>query len=192
MRIVSGAHKGRRIVTPKNLPVRPTTDMAKEALFNVLNNYFELENLKILDLFSGTGNMSYEFASRGCGSITSVDQHQACVAFIQKTANELEFPIQVIKKNVFDFLKQKGQKFDIIFADPPYDLAQEDFEKLVIDIYENEYLDEAGMLIVEHSKFTKLEHLMHYSFAKKYGNTTFSFFEIASFDDEPIHESEED
>jgi len=192
MRIVSGAHKGRRIITPKNLPVRPTTDMAKEALFNVLNNYFELDGLKVLDLFSGTGNMSYEFASRGCHPITAVDQHQACVAFIQKTANELNLPIHVIKKNVFDFLKQKGQKFDIIFADPPYDLAQNDFEKLVIEIFENEHMDEAGMLIVEHSKFTKLEHLIHYSFEKKYGNTTFSFFEIASFEDEPIHESEED
>ena len=166
--------------------------MSKEALFNVLNNYFDLADLSVLDLFSGTGNMSFEFGSRGCSPIVSVDQHAACVAFIQKTAKELDLPITAIKKNAFDFLEQKGQRFDIIFADPPYDLSQGEFEKLVGLIFENDWMNEAGMLIVEHSKFTQMQHLMNYSFAKKYGNTTFSFFELTSEEEEPIHESEED
>ena len=98
MRIISGKHKGRRLVAPKNLPVRPTTDMCKESLFNILNNYFNLHGLKVLDLFAGTGNISYEFASRGAGPITSVDGDMGCVNFIKKTSTDLDLDISVIKK----------------------------------------------------------------------------------------------
>ena len=94
MRIILGKNKGKRLIAPANLPVRPTTDFAKEALFNIINNYFYFDEISVLDLFSGTGNISYEFASRGCTDITSVDAHSGCVRFIQKTANELEYSIQ--------------------------------------------------------------------------------------------------
>ena len=120
MRIISGKHKGRRITAPKNLPVRPTTDMSKESLFNILNNHFNFNGLKVLDLFSGTGNISYEFASRGAGPITSVDGDMGCVNFIKKTATELDLDISAIKSDVFSFLERNKTTYDIIFADPPY------------------------------------------------------------------------
>ncbi|WP_396179566.1 RsmD family RNA methyltransferase, partial [Flavobacterium sp.] len=97
MRIISGKYKGRRISPPKNLPVRPTTDMSKEALFNVLNNHFNFSGLKVLDLFAGTGNISYEFASRGCDNVIAVDGDFGCIKFIKQTAQEFDFTITAIK-----------------------------------------------------------------------------------------------
>ena len=168
MRIISGKYKGRRISPPKGLPVRPTTDMSKEALFNVLNNYFNFSGLKVLDLFAGTGNISYEFASRGSDNITSVDGDFGCVKFIKQTASEFDFNIAGIKSDVFKFLEKNNSSYDIIFADPPYGMSQNDFEKVVQLTFENELLAEDGMLIVEHSKHTKLEHLPTFSFQKNY------------------------
>jgi len=191
MRIISGKHKGRRLVAPKNLPVRPTTDMCKESLFNILNNYFNFHGLKILDLFAGTGNISYEFGSRGAGSITSVDGDFGCVNFIKKTAADLELDITALKSDVFQFLDKSKSSYDIIFADPPYDLEQEQFEKLIQLIFENELLDEEGMLIIEHSKHTKLDHMMNFSFAKNYGGTVFSFYELESETDELFEDLED-
>ena len=115
MRIISGKYKGRRIQPPKNLPVRPTTDMSKEALFNVLNNHFNFEGLKVLDLFSGTGNISYEFASRGSYPITSVDGDFGCVKFIKQVAAEYDFTIAATKSDVFKFLENYG--FNIVSLD---------------------------------------------------------------------------
>lgn len=184
MRIISGKHKGRRLVAPKNLPVRPTTDMCKESLFNILNNYFNFHGLKVLDLFAGTGNISYEFASRGAGPITSVDGDMGCVNFIKKTATELDLDISIIKSDVFKFLEKSKASYDIIFADPPYDLSQENFEKIIELIFENELLDEEGMLIVEHSKHTKLDNLSNFSFSKSYGGSVFSFYEFESEDED--------
>jgi len=191
MRIISGKHKGRRLVAPKNLPVRPTTDMCKESLFNILNNYFNFHGLKVLDLFSGTGNISYEFASRGAGPITSVDGDFGCVNFIKKTASDLDLDISVLKSDVFKFLDKSKASYDIIFADPPYDLDQEQFEKIIQLIFDNELLEEEGMLIVEHSKHTKLDHMMHFSFAKNYGGSVFSFYEIESDEEESFDDEEE-
>ncbi|MEZ4837944.1 16S rRNA (guanine(966)-N(2))-methyltransferase RsmD [Flavobacterium sp.] len=186
MRIISGKYKGRRINPPKNLPVRPTTDMSKEALFNILNNHFNFVELSVLDLFAGTGNISFEFASRGSEPIVSVDADFGCISFIKKTANEFEFNINAIKSDVFKFLEKTKGDFDIIFADPPYGIEQKDFEKIVQLVFENELMNEEGMMIVEHSKHTKLEHLAHFSFQKNYGGSTFSFFEwkIESENDE--------
>lgn len=192
MRIISGKYKGRRINPPKNLPVRPTTDMCKEALFNILNNNFNFAELRILDLFAGTGSISYEFASRGAEPITSVDGDMGCVTFIKKTAKEFDMDITAIKSDVFKFLEKSKANYDIIFADPPYGMEQNDFEKIVALIFENGILNEEGMLIVEHSKYTKLEHLEHFSFAKIYGGSVFSFFEIATEDDEEYDEEEID
>lgn len=193
MRIISGKHKGKRIQAPKKLPVRPTTDMAKEALFNILNNYFNFSGLKILELFAGTGNIGYEFASRGSNTVVAVDADMGCVAFIKKTAAELDLDISAIKSDTFKYLERCNISYDIIFADPPYDLSQEDFEKIALQIFENKILDEEGMLIIEHSKHTKLNHLINFSFSKNYGGTVFSFFEF-DFDEEEIEkeESEED
>jgi 16S rRNA (guanine966-N2)-methyltransferase len=184
MRIISGKYKGRRIFPPKNLPVRPTTDMSKEALFNVLNNHFSFEGLKILDLFSGTGNISFEFASRGCSPITSVDGDFGCVKFIKQIASEFDFNIAATKSDVFSFLEKNKTTYDIIFADPPYGLDQKTFEKIVSLVFERGLLEEEGMLIIEHSKYTKMEHLPHFSFQKSYGGSFFSFFEIATSEDE--------
>jgi 16S rRNA (guanine966-N2)-methyltransferase len=191
MRIISGKYKGRRIFPPKNLPVRPTTDMSKEALFNVLNNHFSFEGLKVLDLFSGTGNISYEFASRGSTPITSVDGDFGCVKFIKQTASEYDFNIAATKSDVFTFLERNKATYDIIFADPPYALDQATFEKIVLLIFEKNTLQEDGMMVIEHSKYTKLDHMIHFSFKKSYGGSIFSFFEINSGEKETDDESTE-
>ena len=180
MRIISGKFKGRRIFPPKGLPVRPTTDMSKEALFNVLNNHFSFEGLKVLDLFSGTGNISYEFASRGSDNITSVDGDFGCVKFIKQIAEEYDFNIAAIKSDIFKFLEKNKNSYDIIFADPPYALDQKTFDKMVLIIFDQNLLHEDGMMVIEHSKYTKLDHLIHFSFKKSYGGSIFSFFEINS------------
>lgn len=192
MRIISGKYKGRRISPPKGLPVRPTTDMSKEALFNVLNNHFSFEGLKILDLFAGTGNISYEFASRGCTPITSVDADFGCVKFIKQVAAEYDFNIAATKSDVFTYLERCKTSYDIIFADPPYALDQATFEKIVSLIFEKELLNQDGMMIIEHSKYTKLDHMINFSFKKSYGGSIFSFFEISSSDREEDSEDESD
>jgi 16S rRNA (guanine966-N2)-methyltransferase len=186
MRIISGKYKGRRISPPKGLPVRPTTDMSKEALFNVLNNYFNFSGLKVLDLFAGTGNISYEFASRGSENITSVDGDFGCVKFIKQTADEFDFNIAGIKSDVFKFIEKNKSSYDIIFADPPYNLDQKTFEKLVELIFANELLQEDGMMVIEHSKYTKLDHMINFSFKKSYGGSIFSFFEIDGGSEEEV------
>ncbi|MBB1193518.1 16S rRNA (guanine(966)-N(2))-methyltransferase RsmD [Flavobacterium sp. SOK18b] len=184
MRIISGKYKGRRISPPKGLPVRPTTDMSKEALFNVLNNHFSFEDLKILDLFAGTGNISYEFASRGSTPITSVDGDFGCVKFIKQVASEYDFNIAATKSDVFAYLEKCKTSYDIIFADPPYGLDQKTFERIVMLVFEKELLNQDGMMVIEHSKYTKLDHMIHFSFQKSYGGSIFSFFEIESEDDD--------
>jgi 16S rRNA (guanine966-N2)-methyltransferase len=184
MRIISGKYKGRRISPPKGLPVRPTTDMSKEALFNVLNNHFSFEGLKVLDLFSGTGNISYEFASRGSSPITSVDGDFGCVKFIKQVAAEYDFNIAATKSDVFKFLERNNATFDIIFADPPYALDQDTFEKIVLLVFEKNTLNEDGMMVIEHSKYTKLDHMINFSFKKSYGGSIFSFFELAKSEEE--------
>ncbi len=177
MRIISGNHKGRRIIAPKKLPVRPTTDVAKEALFNILNNYYSFSELKILDLFSGTGNIAYEFAARGSENITAVDANYDCVKFIKKTSAELDFPITTIKSDVFKYLEKALVKADIIFADPPYNLEKEKFAKISDLVFQNEMLKKNGQLILEHSKHTDLSDLDHFKESRKYGSSVFSFFE---------------
>lgn len=190
MRIISGKYKGRRIFPPKGLPVRPTTDMSKEALFNVLNNHFSFEGLKILDLFAGTGNISFEFASRGSTPITSVDADFGCVKFIKQVAVEYDFNIAATKSDVFTFLDRNKATYDIIFADPPYALDQKTFDKIVLTVFEKNALQEDGMMIIEHSKYTKLDHLIHFSFKKTYGGSIFSFFEMGKTNDKEIDDED--
>lgn len=176
MRIISGKYRGRRIMAPRQLPVRPTTDMAKEALFNILNNSYYFEDLSVLDLFAGTGNISFEFASRGSTDITAVDIDQRCVSFIASTAKELDFKISTIKSDILKFLPKVRSTYDIIFADPPYKMSIEDFAEIPKLVFVNNLLLENGVLIIEHSKYMDLSHLDGFSEQRKYGGSIFSFF----------------
>ncbi|WP_370480174.1 16S rRNA (guanine(966)-N(2))-methyltransferase RsmD [Tamlana flava] len=177
MRIISGLYKSRKINPPKNLPVRPTTDLAKESLFNIINNLYYFDELTVLDLFSGTGNISYEFASRGVEQITCVDQDYGCIKFINETAKAFEMPIETIKSDVFKFLEKKSTKANIVFADPPYNFTDEQFAKISELVFQNDFLIADGLLVVEHSKHTNLSELENFSYSKSYGGSVFSFFE---------------
>ncbi|MDN3723618.1 RsmD family RNA methyltransferase [Aequorivita sp. SDUM287046] len=176
MRIISGTYKGRRLTAPKNLPVRPTTDFAKEALFNILRVRYAFEEIAVLDLFSGTGNISFEFASRGVPNITSVDVHLGCIQYINKVSEEFDFPIHTIKTDVFKYLEKAAGKFDVIFADPPYDFDISQFSIILKNIFEKKLLGEDGILIIEHSKMNDLSKNEHFTEARKYGGNVFSFF----------------
>lgn len=179
MRIISGEFKGKRISAPANLPVRPTTDFAKEGLFNVLNNEWYFDEITVLDLFAGTGNITYEFASRGAKHITAVDQHNGCIRFINETACKIRAQdrIDAIKADVYKFLERKAtQTFDIIFIDPPYQYSLEDFQKVLQLIKANGWLAEEGTLIIEHPKEYSFDDLEGFVLHKKYGNVHFSFF----------------
>lgn len=180
MRIISGQFKGRKITAPKKLPVRPTTDMAKEALFNIINNLYYFDELAVLDLFSGTGNISYEFASRGTEDITCVDSHFGCIKFINDTSDSFEMGLKTIKSDVYKFLEQSKQQYNLIFADPPYDFSEDEFLKIANLVFENNNLEDNGILIIEHSKHTSLDTHPNFSYSKSYGGNMFSFFEYVS------------
>lgn len=175
MRIISGSHKGRRIVAPKKLPVRPTTDRSKEGLFNILSHRLQISDLKILDLFSGTGNISYEFASRGAKEITSVDQNRYCSQFIHQTAQNLELNLHVIQSEVISFLEKTKTNYDIIFADPPYDWEENDYQRITTLALQK--LRQEGLLILEHSNHLDLSNLKNFDCSRAYGGSVFSFFE---------------
>jgi len=175
MRIIGGVHKGRVLKVPSGLPVRPTTDFAKEGLFNILNSRYDLTEMRVLDLFSGTGHISLEFASRGAINVLAVDQNFKCVGFLKSTAQDLSLPISVIKSDVFDFLKKATQKFDLIFADPPYD--HDEILKLPDVVFSKQLLNPGGVLVVEHGPRTKFDEKSGFAFHRKYGNVNFSFFQ---------------
>ena len=187
MRIISGRNKGRKIVAPANLPVRPTTDLGKESLFNILNNYFYFDRITVLDLFAGTGNISLEFASREAVSVTSVDNFQGCTDFIRKMAATLKYDnLSVIKSDAFAFLEKSRQQYDIIFADPPYDL--EGIEKLPELVFGKGLLKKEGWLVLEHSKIYDFsEHPQFYQH-RKYGKLNFTFFVNGDFKPEEEEE----
>lgn len=180
MRIVSGRLKGRRIIAPKKLPVRPTTDMAKEGLFNILNHRIRFQDIEVIDLFAGIGSISFEFMSRGTERITAIDANFDCIKFLTKTSEELDLEMNIIKSDVFAFLEKTHLKADLIFADPPYDLPIEEFQNIENLVRERSLLNEGGILIIEHSKHTSLEHIATFSEQRRYGNSVFSFFQILS------------
>lgn len=176
MRIIRGTLKSRRFNPPKGFPSRPTTDFAKEGLFNMLENRFSLINLSILDLCAGTGNISLEFASREAGIITSVDSNYLCVRFIQKLIAEHQLGnyMQVIKSDARDFLRKTTETYDLIFADPPYDV---DFHATLVELVQaRNLLNPGGLLIVEHGRNTDLSAFPHYEKTRSLGNVYFSFF----------------
>ena len=174
MRIIGGTFKGRTFRLPKGLPVRPTTDFAKEGLFNILTNRIDFESTEVLDLFSGTGHISLEFSSRGAKSVTAVDGNFKCAGFLKNTAEELGLAIQVIKSDVFAHLKTTHSKYELIFADPPYDLPN--IAEIQAIVFDRKLLQPGGMLIIEHGPNTKLQTLAGFKEHRKYGNVNFSFF----------------
>lgn len=175
MRIIGGTHRGRKIGAPRNLPLRPTTDFAKESLFNILANRFDFEELNVLDLFSGTGSISFEFASRGAKRIVSVEKNYLCYSFIKKRSSEFGFEtIHPVKNDAFRFIQSCTEKFDLVFADPPYDL--EDIEKLPKLVFENNLLKQKGLLIVEHSSRTSFSKEERFLEKRTYGEVNFSIF----------------
>ncbi|MFM7021879.1 MAG: RsmD family RNA methyltransferase [Flavobacteriales bacterium] len=177
MRIISGQFGGRRFSPPGNLPVRPTTDQAKEAIFNVFNNNFSFDEISVLDLFSGTGNITFEFASRGVSDITCIEQNFKCCDFIKKTAETLGISPRIIKADVFRWVEQnKGKKFDLIFADPPYELPH--LKTIPELIFNAGILKEGGWLVVEHPKEISFFAHEKFSWHRNYGHVNFSVFEI--------------
>lgn len=177
MRIIRGKLKSRRFATPKKFPSRPTTDYAKEGIFNILENRFSLVDFEILDLCAGTGNISLEFASREAGKITSVDTNYNCVRFIQNLVKEhdLEEDITVFKADVRDFLRKTGKTYDIIFADPPYDM---NFHGDLVDlVFERKLLNKGGLCLIEHGRQTDLSAKENFMETRSFGNVHFSFFQ---------------
>ncbi len=177
MRIISGQLGGRRINPPAKMPyTRPTTDIAKEGLFNILQNTLDFENLKSLDLFGGTGNISYELASRGVMDLTIVEKDQKMFDFIKKTAADLQLEnLTVVRLDVFRFLEQCTEKFDFIFAGPPY--ALQTIDTLPEIIFENKLLQPGGVFILEHTPRNNYKNFPSYKQERNYGSTIFSFFE---------------
>jgi len=175
MRIISGSRKGHIIRPPKNLPIRPTTDIAKESLFNILAHNFEFEDCDVLDLFSGGGSVSLEFGSRGANRITSVDKHPGCAGFVKSEAKKLGFDqLEMVRADVMQFLRNTGDTYDIIFCDPPY--AWKLYEEMIRIILDRDLLNPGGWAIIEHHSVTKLDHIPERFDKRNHGQNTMSFF----------------
>jgi 16S rRNA (guanine(966)-N(2))-methyltransferase RsmD len=175
MRIVSGKYRGRRLQPPVSLPVRPTTDFAKVGLFNVLDNMVDFETVRVLDLFTGTGSIAFEFLSRGVESVMAVDANIKCVDFIKKTAVAFGADnIQAVRTNCFVFLKHMKGSFGIIFADPPYDL--ENMGEMPDLVMGSGLLEPRGLFILEHGSSWNFEGHPLFEQKRQYGSVNFSFF----------------
>ncbi len=175
MRIISGTYRGKQIHPPRNFKARPTTDFAKEGLFNILSNNFDYENCEVLDLFSGTGSISYEFASRGAKSVFSVEADTGHFRFIRQTAEQLGFDrINVVRGDAFSFIRRPFQSFDIIFADPPYDL--QGIDMLPDEIFKTNILIPGGWFILEHGSRLSFTAHPFFSQHRAYGSVNFSVF----------------
>ena len=175
MRIISGSFKGKRIYPPKNFKARPTTDFAKENLFNILSHSYDLDGIEVLDLFAGTGSISYEFASRGAKAVVALEMAPPHFKFIQDTCRAMDLhQITVIRGDAFRYLKKAYQSFDIVFADPPYDHPK--LEELPQLVMSSSLLDAGGLFILEHpSQYSFTAH-PHYSQQRKYGGVNFTLF----------------
>ena len=176
MRIISGEHGRRRINPPANMPhTRPTTDIAKEGLFNIISNNLAIEELKTLDLFGGTGSISYELASRGAKDLTVVEKDSKMYDFIKKTAIELKLEnFKVLKTDVFRFIEECTDKYDFIFAGPPYALGNiDDLPGLIFD---KQLLNCKGWFVLEHTPRNDYKKFPFYTTERNYGTTVFSIF----------------
>jgi 16S rRNA (guanine966-N2)-methyltransferase len=176
MRIIGGEHGGRKFNPPNNMPyTRPTTDMAKEGLFNVLQNNLDFDEVKSLDLFGGTGSISYELASRGVNDLTVVEKDNAMYEFIKKTSAVLKIEnLKVVKMDVFKFISQCTEKFDFIFAGPPYALTT--IDDLPKEIFNNKILKKDGWFVLEHTPRNNYKNFPFFKSERNYGTTVFSTF----------------
>lgn len=175
MRVIGGSLKGIRLSAPAKLPARPTTDLAKEAIFNILQNSYELENCSVLDLFSGIGSISIEFASRGAQKVDSVDKHPGSVNWIKSVAKKYELTcLNTFQSDYSKYIEQCKEKYDIIFADPPYDMPN--IAQIATKIQQKQLLDKDGILIIEHPSLLKMEQQAGFVETRKYGYSSFSFF----------------
>ncbi|MFN8275885.1 MAG: RsmD family RNA methyltransferase [Chitinophagales bacterium] len=181
MRIIGGSLKARQFHPPQNIPTRPTTDMAKEGLFNVLSNSFNFDNIKVLDLFGGTGSISYELASRGCTDITTVEIFPKCAQFIRKTAKDLRLDgIHVLQQDVFKFIETCTTQYDLIFAGPPYPLPN--LATIPDLIFQHQMVEGAGWFVLEHNPDHNFEQHPHFWKSKNYGTTIFAIFRNQDID----------
>ena len=178
MRVIGGNSGGIRINIPKNLKLRPTTDRCKEALFNILNNEFDFTSIKVLDLFCGSGGISYEFASRGTKKIISVDNNIRSLNFIKKFSDDQKFEISIIRSDVFIYIKKIKSEFDVIFADPPYDYEDIKYLSIINEIFKKNCINSDGYLIIEHSSRKNFINHPNFNKSKKYGESVLSFFKI--------------
>ncbi len=176
MRIVGGEFSGRRFNPPSGIPARPTTDVAKEGLFNTLENMLDLEGIRTCDIFGGTGSISYELASRGAADLTIIERDPASINFIKKTAVALGIAekMHIIRGDVFKFMKQNREKFHFIFAGPPY--ALENIDDLPLIVFEKQMLLPEGIFVLEHTPRNDYQHHPRFLRMKNYGTTVFTFF----------------
>ena len=175
MRIITGIYKGRRFDIPRTFKARPTTDFAKENIFNVLNGYVDIESCRALDLFSGTGSISLELLSRGCPEVVSVEGDRDHYSFIKKCIEKLGTDCSVvIRGDVFKFLSGCQRQFDLIFADPPYDLKR--LEEIPSIIFDNHLLSEGGLFVFEHGKRNDFSSNPNFVEHREYGSVNFSLF----------------
>lgn len=176
MRIIAGKFGGHRLNPPQNLPVRPTTDIAKEALFNILENKLSLEVSNCLDLFAGTGNISFELASRGANAVDSIDIHFKCLQYIKETTAKLQTNVITTRKaDVLKYIANCKKTYDFIFADPPYDLAV--LPQLAHLILDKGLLNPGGILVIEHPSTRKMDDISYHLETRKYGYSSFSFYQ---------------
>lgn len=175
MRIIGGLHKGYVLKQPKLEPTRPTTNIAKEALFSIIDNYFNFDNIKVLDLFGGTGSISYEFGSRGCTDITTVELHHEAIKFIEKTSEKLKLEgHKIIQLNVLDYIENCRESYDIIFAGPPYKMPE--IPTLPDRILKRGMIEGKGWFILEHDPKYNFDHHPNLWKRRNYGQTNFSIF----------------
>ncbi len=176
MRIISGKFKGKRILPPHQITARPTTDFAKEGLFNLLNNKIDFEGIDVLDLFAGTGGIGFEFVSRDCRSVISIEQNDRHCNFIRKVCSDLKISnLTLIKTDVFRFMKSSHIQFDLVFADPPYEL--ENFSSIPDLVFMYQLLKNDGLFVLEHGSKNDFSGHPHFVEHRHYGNVNFSFFE---------------
>ena len=175
MRIITGIYKGRRFDIPHSFKARPTTDFAKENIFNVLNSYIDFEDTTALDLFAGTGSISLELLSRGCRQVVSIEKDRDHHAFIRQCVQKLGVDNSVvIRGDVFRYLKGCSQKFDFIFADPPYQLSE--LAQIPDIIFEKDILNDEGVFVLEHGAQDNFSEHPHFVEHRKYGSVNFSIF----------------
>jgi 16S rRNA (guanine(966)-N(2))-methyltransferase RsmD len=175
MRIIGGTHGGRTIPETKGLPVRPTTDRTKEALFNLLMHRYQFDGLAVLDLFTGTGNLSFECRSRGASPVIAVDKNRRCLQAVERVMQQLDLPgIELVQADAHRFVAETPHTFDLILMDPPYGLPT--LEQLVRAILDRPLLRPGGLLVAEHGKQQRLDHLPGFEAMRTYGSSQLSLF----------------